>query len=69
MGFPGLGEETIFERLQRDYLTPGRTQYDQAAWRHAETTGAKLCYDDAIAYALEQLAVHGATAQQTEVGA
>lgn len=55
MGYPGPGAEdrTIADRLERDFFAAARDAYGSDAWRRAETAGAALSYEQAIAAALD----------------
>lgn len=53
---PAQGDGTIHERINRDFIAPARDQSDTAAWERAVGHGRTFTYEQAINYALSQLA-------------
>jgi hypothetical protein len=56
MGFPGASDTTIHDRVDRDFIAPFRDRSDPAAWERAVDHGRTLSDEQAISYALSQLA-------------
>jgi predicted ATPase/DNA-binding SARP family transcriptional activator len=55
LGYPQVGDQPIQERIEREFFAPARTATDTIAWLAAERAGEELSYDEAIAYALDEL--------------
>ena len=55
LGFPLPVDQPVYDRLDRDYLTPARMAYGPAQWDHAHQLGGALSYDAAIGIALESV--------------
>ncbi len=55
-GFPGASDGGIYDRIDRDFIAPVRNQSDPSAWERAVDHGRTLSYEQAISYALSQLA-------------
>jgi hypothetical protein len=47
-----IGENPILQRIEKDFIVCARQRYGEAKWRHAETSGSAMSFQDAIAYAL-----------------
>lgn len=66
LGYPPPCDQPIFDRLQARYFEPARTRYGTAAWDHAEQSGAKLSYEQAIDHALRHYPAHSQSATPTD---
>ncbi len=55
-GFPRPSDGGIYDRIDRDFIAPVRNQSDPSAWERAVDHGRTLSYEQAISYALSQLA-------------
>jgi hypothetical protein len=56
MGFPGPSDAAIHGRIDRDFIAPVRDRSDPSVWERAGDHGRTLSYEQAISYALSQLA-------------
>jgi hypothetical protein len=54
LGYPPVGDQPIYDRLERDFFSPARARCGAVAWARAEQEGSHLSYDQAIATALNE---------------
>lgn len=55
-GFPGASDRAIQDRIERDFIAPVRDRCDPSAWERAFDDGRAFSDEQAISYALSQLA-------------
>ncbi|HEX8977382.1 MAG TPA: BTAD domain-containing putative transcriptional regulator [Solirubrobacteraceae bacterium] len=54
LGYPPVGDQPIYDRLERDFFSPARGRYGTVGWDRGEQVGSDLSYDQAIATALNE---------------
>ena len=56
LGYPGPNpaDQSMLNRLERDYFTAGRSELGAAAWTQLVTVGKELSYQQAIDFALAE---------------